>query len=116
MEARHLILHSDVPSSAELARQESVVGTTDGQLPLHKHMPLLRELLQQKQPLTTVQAATGSGKSMLIPTEMSKHIRHKLLVLNPSTIDTANVCKATRCTSCYRMGGNQRGGPQGNQT
>ena len=105
-----MILNSDVPSSAEIARQESVSGTTDEQVPLHKHMPLLKELLQQKQPLTTVHAASGSGKSMLIPTEMSKHIRHKLLVLNPSTIDTENVCNLATCPACFRIGGKRHGG------
>lgn len=110
MESGHMIRNSDVLSCAQIERLESVPGTTDRQLPMQKHMPLLKELLHQKQPLTIVQAATGSGKSMLIPTEMSKHIRRKLLVLNPSTIDTENVCKLAKCPSCFRMGGKRHGG------
>ena len=120
-----MILQKDVPSSAVLERQQTVPGTMGGKLPLQRHMHQFAEILRQriemppwKRPrVVTVRAATGSGKSILIPTEMQKYLglrRHgsqgKLLVLNPSTIDTANVCKAAKCTSCFRMGGNQKGG------
>jgi len=105
-----MIRNSDVPSGAAIERQAPVLGTMGGQLPLQSKMPEIRQLLQQRSEVTMVQAATGSGKSVLIPTEFQQHIRGKLLALNPSTIDTENVCLSAKCKSCYRMGGKRYGG------
>ena len=60
--------------------------------------------------LVIVDAATGSGKSVLLPSEIQKHITGKLLAFNPSTIDTKNVCTSATCKSCFRMGGQRQGG------
>ena len=109
MEPRVMIRNSDVPSGATIERQGTVPGTIGGQLPLQSSMPHIRQLLRQGCQVMMVEAATGSGKSVLIPTESQKHIRRKLLVLNPSTIDTENVCQAAKCKSCYRMGGKRHG-------
>ena len=77
-----MILQKDVPSSAVLERQQTVPGTMGGKLPLQRHMHQFAEILRQRIEMppwkktrgVTVRAATGSGKSILIPTEMQKYL------------------------------------------
>ena len=114
-----MIQKSDVSSNALIERLEPMLGARLVDiLPLQNHMHLIHASLQQKTTVTMVQAVTGSGKSVLIPNGMhqnmkQQNMKRKLLVLNPSTIDTENVCKhATRqgSKSCFRMGRGQKGG------
>ena len=100
----------DVPSYAVIKRMESVPGVRGNELPLEQYMPRIRELLHAPQSPVVVEAATGSGKSKLLPSEFYWAINGEVLVLNPSTIDTMNVCSQQRAPSQWAMGGGRWGG------
>ena len=96
-----MILNSDLPSYATVARLDTVPGTRFGGMPLQQHMRDVKQCIENwwltgpsRHGFVIVDAATGSGKSVLLPSEIQKHITGKLLALNPSTIDTKNVLPA----------------------
>ena len=105
-----MIHNSDVPSYAVVATLDTVPGTSGGEMALRQHIPYARQLLRSGHGVVMFDAATGSGKSKLLPSEIQLHLRGKLLALNPSTLDTKNVCTGASCKSCYRMGGRRQGG------
>ena len=138
-------MDSGKPCCGPHHRRDSVPGANDNEMPLEKCIDAIHSKLTEcidlcigKSPMgiLMVEAATGSGKSVVLPAMIQKYMEQvtcesrkyrkrdysrgdrkhhwprKLLVLNPSTIDIRNVCKAAidrDVPSCFRMGHKCRG-------
>ena len=85
-----MIRGSDVPSYAAVARLETVPGTPGGEMPLLQHVPDAKQLMKSGRGVVMFDAPCGSGKSVLLPSEIRVHLHRKLLALNPSTTDPSN--------------------------
>ena len=133
-------MDSGKPCCGPHHRRDSVPGANDNEMPLEKCIDAIHSKLTEcidlcigKSPMgiLMVEAATGSGKSVVLPAMIQKYMEQvtgesrkyrkcdysqwdrkhhwprKLLVLNPSTIDIRNVYKAALdrdVPSCFRMG------------
>ena len=107
-----MIYESDVPSTAKLSQLNTVPGSDDGHPGLSRYMPVLRRLVRDGALHVQVNAATASGKSRLVPSEVANLLSEwgKLLVLTPFTVDVTGMQAAATCPSCFRMGGKREGG------
>ena len=107
-----MIYESDVPSTAKLSQLNTVPGSNDGRPGLLRYMPVLRDLVRDGALHVQLHAATASGKSRLVPSEVAKLLPDwaKLLVLTPSTVDVMDMQVDATCPSCFRMGGRRKGG------
>ena len=72
-----MIRVSDLPSFCEFKTLEPLEGQGTGELALQKHLPYIRDLCQDGYEDIYVNAATGSGKSRLLPDVLAESCRHR---------------------------------------
>ena len=113
-----MLREADVPSTATLSQLETIPGSDDGLPGLRRHLPAFRRLLSNGARHVQVDSATASGKSRLIPSEAAALLPRgeKLLVLTPSTVDVTGMQTDATCPSCFRMGGQRKGGDPWNRS
>ena len=105
-----MLRSEDVPLHAKLHRLQEQPGNAEKEMPLLAYVPEIEQLFIQGERVVIVDAATGSGKTRIIPDLQQKRLRRKLLALNPSRLDTRQTQECTSCPSRYRMGFNTHGG------
>ena len=66
---------SDLPSFSKLRILDPLEGNGTGELALQKHLPDIRRLCQEGHEDIYVNAATGSGKSRLLPDVLAESCR-----------------------------------------
>jgi HrpA-like RNA helicase len=105
-----MLLESDVPSSATLQRLDGIPGGNGGEPALVHRVPELRALLQDWSRLVVIDAATGTGKTRVVPSEIQHEVQGPVLALTTTTVDVESMQSQTKCPSHYRMGGGREGG------
>ena len=68
---------SDLPSFSKLRILEPLEGNGTGELALQQHLPYIRLLCQEGHEDIYVNAATGSGKSRLLPDVLAESCRSR---------------------------------------
>ena len=66
---------SDLPSFSKLKTLEALEGNGTGELALQQHLPYIRRLCKEGHEDIYVNAATGSGKSRLLPDVLAESCR-----------------------------------------
>ena len=82
-------------------------------MPLQSVLPAIHtglSGLSPSSPALLIQAATATGKSKLLPSELARQTAGRVLVLAPSTIDVADMYSKATVPCSYQCGGGKRGG------
>ena len=87
-----MLSDTDVPLYSQLSRLKDVLGSADTDLPLVKYMSEVDKHLQSHSYPVMVDAATGAGKGVLLPSHLQISLAPgKLLCLCPETIGVENM-------------------------
>jgi hypothetical protein len=107
----HTLGTSDLINYARISQAEDTPGANKSSATLFKYVDKIRAaVLSKENPIVVIHAATGFGKSKVLPSLLQRTIRRPLLCLVTSTVDVVYMFKCVTCTACLRMGNNRRGG------
>jgi HrpA-like RNA helicase len=102
---------SDLPNFATITQEDISSAVNQQSAILLKYEKEICAAVRHKDnPVVVIHAATGSGKSKVLPTLLQQTINAPLLCLVTSTVDVVDMFASAKVCASYRMGNRRRGG------
>ena len=111
MTEKQKFVPSDLPKFATITHEDISSAVNQQSAILSKYTAVIRDAaLHKDNPVVVIHAATGSGKSKVLPTLLQETINAPLLCLVTSTVDVVDMFNYAKVDASYRMGNRRRGG------
>jgi HrpA-like RNA helicase len=102
---------TDLPNYARISQAEDTPGVNHSAHPLLKYKDQICAAVHANaRSIVVIHAATGSGKSKVLPSFLQEQLTRPLLCLVTSTVDVVDMFLCAKVPACYRMGNSRRGG------